>query len=105
MDELVDKDMQTEDLGKEDKFNQAPEDEVGSTYESARGVRVTNRQAKNEANLEKFISRAGPLVEQILDDNEQVRFLENRQNASKKNAVESKEKLRFPEELLQMLGT
>ena len=32
-DDLVDKDMQTEDLGAEDKFNQAPDDQVGSQYE------------------------------------------------------------------------
>lgn len=31
-DELVDKEQQTEDLGAEDKFNQAPDDQVGQSY-------------------------------------------------------------------------
>lgn len=63
--------MQTEDLGAEDKFNQAPEDEMSNVYEAAQGVRVTRHTAKNEAlQLEKFMSKAGPVVEQLLDENE-----------------------------------
>ena len=46
--------------------------------------------------LEKFMGRAGPVVESIIEENEQIRFLSNRDQASKRNAVELKAHLSFP---------
>jgi hypothetical protein len=43
-------------------------------------------------------------MEQLLDENDQLRFMENRGKAAKHNAVEAKEKLKFPDEILVMLG-
>jgi hypothetical protein len=62
--------------------------------------------AKNEAlQLEKFMSKACPVMEQVVEENEQLRFINNRQAAAQRNAVEQKSALKFPEELLMMLGT
>lgn len=69
-DDLIDKDVQTEDLGEEDKFNQAPED-IMSNYNKNKNTYQRKKKRENEAlNLEKFMSRAGPVVEQIIDENE-----------------------------------
>lgn len=102
---MIERDIQTEDLGAEDKFTQAPEDQMSANPNQQKGSVATRRTKKNEAlQLEKFIARAGPVVEQILDENDQLRFMENRSKASKHNAVEAKEKLKFPDEILIMLG-
>jgi len=62
--------------------------------------------AKNEAlQLEKFMSKACPVMESVVEENEQLRFMNNRQAASQRNAVEQKSALKFPEEILMMLGT
>ena len=46
------------------------------------------------------MNRAGPVVEQLVEENENLRFMDNRHKAAKRNAVEPKEKLRFPQELI-----
>lgn len=46
--------------------------------------------------LDKFMSRAGPLLESILEENEQIRFIKDRDLAAKKPAVEQKNNLKFP---------
>lgn len=63
--------MQTEDLGNEDKFNQAPED-ILANYNAGKSKGPTNKKRKeNEAlNLDKFMARAGPVVENVIDENE-----------------------------------
>lgn len=96
-DENVDRDVQTEDLGQEDKWNQAPQDEMSNTYKPAQGVSVTQKRATNEAmQLEKFVGRAAPVLEQLLSENQQLKFMDNRAKASKRSACEAKEKLSFP---------
>ena len=73
-DDLVDKDVQTEELGNIDKFNQAPDDMMtnyklndgkpGRTYQR-------KKKGENEAlKLEKFMGRAGPVVESLIEENE-----------------------------------
>lgn len=74
-DENIDRDVQTEDLGAEDKFNQAPED-IMISYEqtgskSGAGGYKRKKKRENEAlQLEKFMQRAGPVMEQVLEENE-----------------------------------
>jgi hypothetical protein len=51
------------------------------------------------------MSRAGPVVEQLIEENEQLRFISNRQQAAQRNAVEPKSLLKFPNEILLMLGS
>jgi hypothetical protein len=51
------------------------------------------------------MNRAGPVIEQLLDENTQLHFMDNRHKAAKRNAVESREKLCFPSELLYLLGS
>lgn len=54
--------------------------------------------------MERFVSRAGPVVENVLDENDQLYFLSNRELASKRNAVELKVALKFPPQLLSLFG-
>ena len=68
--------------------------------------RVTKKQKENEAlNLEKFMQRAGPVMEGVIEENEQMFFINNRDQAQKRNAVELKQTLKFPDELLALFGS
>jgi len=49
------------------------------------------------------MSKAGPVMEQVIEENEQLNFFNTREKAAKRNAVEMKQNLRFPEELLTLL--
>ena len=51
--------------------------------------------------LEKFMARAGPVMEQILDENNKLR---SQEDDRKTKAVEAKQTLSFPVEILIMLG-
>jgi hypothetical protein len=51
------------------------------------------------------MSRVCPVMEQVIEENEQLRFIDNRQAAAARNAVETKSALKFPQEILMMLGT
>ena len=69
-------------------------------------VRLQRTAAKIEAlQLDKFMSRVCPVMEQVIEENEQLRFIDNRQAAAARNAVETKSALKFPQEILMMLGT
>ena len=103
-DEYIDKDVQTEDLGSEDKYNQASED-IMTNYNKNKNQYQRKKKRENEAlNLERFMARAGPVVEQAIDENEQLYFLNNREQAQKRNAVELKQSLKFPMELLHLFS-
>ena len=52
--------------------------------------------------LEKFMTRAGPVMEQILEENVKLRAMEGTQEKSK--PIELKQTLVFPNEILLMLG-
>ena len=55
------------------------------------------KKKENEAlNLERFMARAGPVMEGVIEENEQLNFLNNRDLAQKRNAVELKQTLKFP---------
>ncbi len=69
-DDMVEHDVQTEDLGMEDKTQQAPDDQMISAppARSSKGVPSSTihsrASAKNEAlQLEKFMMKACPVVE------------------------------------------
>lgn len=62
-DDLIEKDVQTEEFLQEDKFNQAPED-IMANYTKNKGGYQRKKKRENEAlALEKFMARAGPLME------------------------------------------
>lgn len=63
--DMVDRDIQTEDLGMEHKAQQAPEDQMISDYQPKQAQqRFKRAAAKNEAlQLEKFMSKACPALE------------------------------------------
>jgi len=65
----------------------------------AKGYQRKKRRENEALLLEKFMSRAGPLLESILEENEQIRFIKDRDAATKRPAVEQKNNLKFPQEL------
>ena len=70
-DDCVDRDIQTEDLGDESKFNQAPEDILANYSKGREGA--SRKKKENEAlNLEKFMQRAGPVIVGVLEENDQL---------------------------------
>ena len=50
------------------------------------------------------MQRSGPVMEGVIKENEQIFFLNNREQAQKRNAVELKQTLKFPNELLALFG-
>lgn len=73
----VEQETQTEDLGAQDKWNQAPDDLMVIYKQDDESISlVTKKQKKdNDAlNLEKFMSRAGPVMEQCVEENIKLRF-------------------------------
>ena len=67
---------------------------------------VTKKKNKdNDAlNLEKFMSRAGPVMEQLVEENLKLRFAQHLDGSSKPAAVELKQTLELPDDILVMLG-
>jgi hypothetical protein len=52
---------------------------ISEQQTSRHQVGQQRKAAKNEAlQLEKFMSRACPVVEQLIEENEQLRFISNR---------------------------
>ena len=50
------------------------------------------------------MARAGPVMEQCVEENTKLRFAQHIDNISKPAAIELKQTLAFPEEILIMLG-
>lgn len=50
------------------------------------------------------MARAGPVMERVIDESEQIAFLKNKDSVSKRQAVELKQNLKFPDEILTLLG-
>ena len=67
---------------------------------------VTKKQDKrNDAlNLEKFMGKAGPVMEQLVEENNKLRFAQNLSVGGKPAAIELKQTLALPDEILIMLG-
>ena len=62
----------------ENKFNQAPED-IMTNYNKGKGGYQRKKKRENEALiLDKFMGRAGPVMEQVIEENEALNFLRNR---------------------------
>lgn len=102
-DDLIDRDVQTEDLGEENKFNQAPDD-ILTNYNQDKGFQRKKRNENEALQLEKFMQRAGPVMEKVIEETEQLHFLNTREQAQKRSAVELKVSLKFPEELLSLFS-
>jgi len=96
--------VQTESLGFQNKFNQAPDDLL-INYNRNKDKYVRKKKRENEAlNLEKFMTSAGPVMEKVIEENQTNFDLNNRSAAAKRNAVEMKQNLKFPEELLYLFS-
>ena len=69
MDDYVDQDSQTEEIGSINKFNQAPDDMM-INYNRDKNTYVRKKKRDNEAlNLEKFVNKAGPVIEKLVEEN------------------------------------
>ena len=70
-------------------------------------VSYVERKQKRENDalyLEKFMGRAGPVMEQMVEENNKLRFAQNLGMTSKPAAIELKQTLDFPDDILIMLG-
>lgn len=66
---------------------------------------IRKKKRTDEAlNLEKFMMSAGPVMEKVIEDNQAHFDLNNRAAAAKRNAVEMKQNLKFPLELLYLFS-
>lgn len=54
------------------------------------------------ANLRTFMSKAGPVMEKVIEENNDLYLLQNKAAAKKRNAVELKADFRLPDELLRL---
>ena len=77
-----------------DKFNQAPDD-VMIKYDQGNeedvGFVTRKHNKENDAlNLEKFMGKAGPVMEQLVEENNKVRFAQNLMGTTKPAAIELK---------------
>ena len=45
------------------------------------GTQMRKKKENEALNLEKFMSRAGPVMENVIEENEQLNFLNNRELA------------------------
>ena len=62
-----------------------------SDSESHSQHRGQRKKRDNDAlNLEKFMSRAGPVMELVIEESEQLYYLKNKDTVSKRQAVELK---------------
>ncbi len=55
--------------------------------------------------MEKFMQRAGPIMEKIVEEIEANASINNRDQAAKKSAVELRSTLKLPDEILTLLST
>lgn len=103
-DESVEQEVQTEDLGSLDKFNQAPDDAMVAYKEESTFITKRERKDIEAVNLDKFMARAGPVMEQIIEENNKLRQASNSEK-TQRTAVEARQSLQIPNELLVMLGS
>ena len=104
MDDYVDQDTQTEDIGNNHKFNQAPDD-LMINYNRDKNTYVRKKKRDNEAlNLEKFVNKAGPVTEKMVEGNQTFFFMDNTQLAAKRNAVELNQEIKFPSDILYLFA-
>ena len=74
-------------------------------YNRDKNTYVRKKKRDNEAlNLEKFVNKAGPVIEKLVEENQEIAFLNNRGAAAKRNAVELKQSLKFPMEILYLFS-
>ena len=73
-DEDVEREVQTDDLGEQDKFNQAPDDQYMTSYMQEREfVSKKQRKEQDALSLDQFMARAGPVMEQLIIENTELR--------------------------------
>ena len=92
-----------------DKSNQAPADQMmkpvqlsqqtGSSQSQTVQVNKARRKQNDAAALERFMARAGPVMEAVIEESEHL----NQLDAAKRQAVELKQNLKFPEDILMLL--
>jgi len=72
-------------------------------YNRNKDTYIRKKKRDNEAlNLEKFVNKSGPVIEKLVEENQEIAFLNNRGAAAKRNAVELKQSLKFPTEILHL---
>jgi methyl coenzyme M reductase gamma subunit len=66
-------------------------------YNRDKNTYVRKKKRDNEAlNLEKFVSKAMPVMEKMVEENQTIFFMENTAAAAKRNAVELNQEIKLP---------
>ena len=73
--------------------------------EEAQFTTKKKRKVNEALALEKFMARAGPVMEQIVEENSRLWQAQSSEKAPKATAIELKQTLQFPDDVLVMLGT
>jgi len=50
------------------------------------------------------MNRSGPVMELCIEENESLWFKNDKNKVAKRNAVEARDKIQFPQDLLSLLG-
>jgi len=75
-------------------------------YNRDKNTYVRKKKRDNEAlNLEKFVSKAMPVMEKMVEENQTIFFMENTAAAAKRNAVELNQEIKFPQDILLLFAT
>lgn len=80
-------------MGAHDKWNQAPDDVMVAYKQEDESVSFVTKKLKkdNDAlNLEKFMARAGPVMEQLVEENNKLRFAQCLDSGGKPATIELK---------------
>ena len=66
-------------------------------YNRDKNTYVRKKKRDNEAlNLEKFVSKAMPVMEKMVEENQTIFLMENTAAAAKRNAVELNQEIKLP---------
>ncbi len=103
-DDHVEREIQTDPVEHENKFNQWPDDMMVN-YNKDRSTYQRKKKRENQAlGLETFMAKAGPLMEKVIDRNDYEYQMSNRAQVIKRNAVELYQTLKFPQEVLYLFA-
>lgn len=54
--------------------------------------------------LQKFLDQSGPIMQKVIEENELLHFKEKRGEAANRNAVELKQNIKIPQEILYLFS-
>ena len=69
------------------------------------GLKINKKNADlSNIKLKNFMDQAGPIMQKVIEESTFLRFKENRGDAANRNAVELKQNIKIPQELLYLFA-